>query len=254
MGFFTSNSVHELSISTIEAITSSNELQVVSKRLQQLHEKLYAQFKLHGLDLHIIVPQVAAVMPSSVSTVENGGALSLAYLRQRAEAVTVERLMGREEVASVHTIDVHRHPVIEIRLGSDGLALELILSPDAWWDQQNFVGKLSISRYRQEFYTLLFDLSSAYRMGFWNGTHLSEMHLTANQFQHPRIMDEWMSTFEPSADWWRVGIWYAYDDDAISETNILETLMNQVRLLYTLYNHMRWTSDNNYRDFYKNAP
>jgi hypothetical protein len=253
MGYFTADSVQELSISTLEAITASSELQTVAKRLQQLHEKLYSQIKLHNLDLHTITPEVASVVSSSVSTVGHGGALCVAYLRQRTMAVTVERLMGREEVASVHKIDSHRHPVIEMRLGSDGLAVELILSPDAWWDQQNLVGKLTITRHRQEFHSLLRDLDRAYCMGFWRGTHLSDMHLMAHQFQHPRIMEEWMSTFDPGADWWRVGIWFDFDDDALSEAIIIDTLMQSIRALYSLYDYLCWTSDNNYREFYKKA-
>ncbi|MDQ7026980.1 MAG: hypothetical protein Q9P44_15650 [Anaerolineae bacterium] len=253
MAYFSADSVQELSISGIEAITASIEIQTVTKRLQQLHEKLYAQMKLQNLNLHILTPNVATVIPSSVSTVEDGGALCVAYLRQATEAVMVERLMGREEVASVHKVEAHRHPVIEIRLGSDGLAVELILSPDAWWDQQNLAGKLGIARHRQEFYAMLQQLASDYRMGFWRGTHLSEMHLTANQFQHPRIMDEWMSTFEPGADWWRMGVWFDYDDDALSEDEIDTTLLKNIRSLYGFYDHMRWTGDNNYREFYAKA-
>jgi hypothetical protein len=254
MGFFTPESVHELSISTMEAITASRELQLVMKRLQQLHEKLYAQIRLQNLDLHIITPEMAAVVPASVSMTGDGCALCVGYMRQRGQAVTVERLMGREEVASVHSIDTRRHPVIELRLGSEGLAIELILSPDAWWDQQNLVGKLRVGRHRQEFYTLLKDLSSAYRMGFWQGTHLSDMHLTAHQFQHPRIMDEWMSTFQPSADWWRLGVWYPYDAEAVDEQHIIATLIKEVKLLYALYGNLVWTSDNNFREFFKHAP
>jgi hypothetical protein len=174
----------------------------------------------------------------------------VAYLRTKGEAVTVERLMGREEVANVNAIDAHRHPVIELRLSQDGLALELLLSPDAWWDQQNLLGKMTVARHRQDFYLMLRNFSSRYCMGFWNGTHLSEMHLTANQFQHPRIMEEWMSTFEPGADWWRLGIWYAYEDAALDESAIVQEMMKQIRLLYSVYDYIRWTSDNNYREFY----
>jgi hypothetical protein len=193
-------------------------------------------------------------VPYSVSIGGDGGALCVAYMRQRGQAVTVERLMGREEVASVHTIDTRRHPVIEIRLGSDGLALELIMSPDAWLDQQNLVGKLRVGRHRQEFYTLLKDLSSAYCMGFWHGTHLSDMHLTAYQFQHPRIMDEWMSTFQPGADWWRIGVWFAYEDEMLDEQQIVWTLLKEIKLLYALYENLAWTSDNNFREFFKHTP
>ena len=88
----------------MEAITASRELQLVMKRLQQLHEKLYAQIRLQNLDLHIITPEIAAVIPASVSMTGDGCALCVGYMRQRGQAVTVERLMGREEVASQEAI------------------------------------------------------------------------------------------------------------------------------------------------------
>lgn len=251
MGFFSADNLNELNQVDAQAIFQSAGLQAAAQRLSQLHQRLYAQMRMYNLDLHLITPEQAAVVAASVSTVENGRALCVAYLRTRGQAVTVERLMGREEVASMHAVDAHRHPVIELRVTATALALELILSPDAWWDQQNLLGKLKVARHRQEFYLLLRDLTVAYRMGFWEGTHLSEMHLTAHQFQHPRIMDEWMSTFEPGADWWRVGIWYPFDDDGLQEGRIVDELVPHVRRLYAMYEHLRWTSDNNFREFYR---
>jgi hypothetical protein len=251
MAYFSVENLEELNISNVEAIASSDRIQKASKNLQQLHEKIYAQVTSHNMDLHILTSAKSAVVPTSASAVKNGGTLSVAYLRQKATALTVERLMGREEVASINTLESHRHPVIEIRLGSENLALELILSPDAWWDQQNLKGKLSVARHRHEMYELLFKLADNFCMGFWRGAHLSEMHLTANQFQHPRIMDEWMSTFEPGADWWRMGVWYDYNDEALSEEKIVETLVNNMRPLYAIYGWLAWTGDNNFREFYQ---
>ena len=50
--------------------------------------------------------------------------------------------MGKESGAQTGDVDTYRHPVIELRLTPDQFAIELILSPYAWLDQQNLIGKL----------------------------------------------------------------------------------------------------------------
>ena len=131
--------------------------------------------------------------------------------------------------------------------------VELLMAPDAWWDQQNLLGKLSVIRHKQDFYASLKNFGGNYRLGFWKGVHLSEMHLKAAHFQHIRIIDEWMSTFQANADWFRLGIWYDFDSEFLEEDHIVDELMKQIRLLYSLYMDIRWSSDNNFREFYGNT-
>jgi len=226
-------------------------LQLARNHLCRLHEHIYPEFRKQNIILSLFKNSQCMPLLQSVSQFGRGASLSLAYLREPSQAVKVERLLGREEVAAPGTINPFHHPVIELRLTPEHFIVEMILSPDAWWDQQNFVGKLSVSRHRQAFYTLLKDLHVEYCLGFWQGTHLSDMHLTAAQFQHPRVMDEWMSTFAPGQDWFRIGIWYEHDAEALAAANIYETVSNQIRLLYPLYESLLWASDNNYRDFYE---
>ena len=92
-----------------------------------------------------------------------------------------------------------------------------------------------------------------YCLGFWKGVHLSEMHLRAAHFQHPRIMDEWMSTFQVNADWFRIGIWYDFADEALYEDQIVSEIMQHIRMLYDLYEHVCWSNNNNFREFYANT-
>lgn len=230
---------------------ADDALQTAAHQLIALHHRL--QEPLAALNLDLYVAQrggVPSVNTHSAAAIKAGDALVLQYLRQPAQAVVVERLMGREEIANIHTIDPRRHPVIELRLSPRHFAVELVLSPDAWWDQQNLVGKLSVPRHRHRLYQQLQSLTPHYRMGFWQGTHLSEMHLSAYQFQHPPVMDQWQSTFEAGTDWWRLGVWYAIDDVALAEEALLETITTQMGRLYPIYEEMMWTSDNNFRDFY----
>lgn len=246
MLFFTSEMMSALAQNDVGA------RQVVKKRLFNLHEQIYGQMQGNDLELHIITAPDKVVMNSSISDPSAKDVLSLAYLRASRQAVTVERLMGREESANEQNIEIRRHLAIEIRLSQEKLAIEMLMSPDAWWDQQNLVGKFSIARHKQEFYARLGQFPINYCLGFWKGVHLSEMHLKTAHFQHPRIMDEWLGTFQPNADWFRIGIWYDFDDEALSEDNIAAEVMKQIRMLYELYELIRWSNDNNFREFYDN--
>lgn len=250
MGYFESAHLVQLAEADTLELTSSDMYQVLHERFTSLHQALLAQIDTNNIDLHPLKPN-HPVTQNSVCTVELQNTICTQYTRTRGEALVVERLMGREEVATIHNVEARRHPVIELRLLPDYLVLELVLSPDAWWDQENLVGKLTVSRHKQTYHGLLRQYRAAYRMGFWRGTHLSNMHLTAAQFQHPRIMQEWMSTFEPSKDWFRLGIWYAHDDERLEPDSIGAELLREIQHLYALYEHFAWTSDNNYREFYE---
>lgn len=235
----------------IQALSENNASE--KKRLQQhflaLHKKVFEQIQDNDINLNLIKSSEHAVSNETISQHEACDVLAIQYTRNRNKAVTVERLMGREEIASVNTIITRLHPVIEMRFSAEGFALELLVSPDAWWDQENLKGKLSIARHKHEFYSLLMTLEESYCMGFWQGIHLSEMRLNGKYFQHPRILDEWLSTFHPHADWFRIGICYAIDDEALEDDNIVAELSKQIQAIYPIYNYLLWTSENNFRDF-----
>lgn len=250
MGFFTGIGLEELGRGSWQERSEHAALRRAVEQLLTLHQHISAQLRTQSLDLHLMVPEANAVQFSTVSDRLTEEVATIAYTRARGQAVTVERLMGREEVATVNTVDLRRHPALELRLMPEGFVIELILSPDAWWDQQNLVGKLSVDRHRAEFYDLL-QTCADYTMGFWQGARHSDLSLHARYFKHPRIMDEWLSTFEPAADWFRLGIWYDLDAPELSEERAEDEVLHQLRTLYTLYQHLLWTSDNNFRDFYE---
>lgn len=222
----------------------------VGVKLRELHEQIHAQFRMHNLHLRVFSEGRAIVHPRSVATLTQGGGLAINYLRGLSEAEIVERLMGREEVGNGASVEARRHPVIEIRLTPEHFTVELLLSPDAWWDQQNMVGKLSIERHRDAIYKLLRNFPGDYRLGFWRGVHLSDMHIRGEMFRHRRVLDEWLSTFEPGKDWFRVGTWYELDDELLAPNQIRDEVIQQIKLLYPLYQDILWTGDNNFRTFY----
>lgn len=243
MGYFSDEDIQAL------ATNDANAKRQVQERFLALHQKIYAYIQNNDLDLHLIKPSQNAVHHETVSNHTDESTLVVQYLRKRGQAVNVERLMGREGIASANNIITRLHPVIEMRLSETGFAIELLMSPDAWFDQQNVKGKLSISRHRHDFYSTLMKLDEEYCMGFWQGVHLSEMHLSGKYFPHARILDEWMSTFHPNADWFRIGMWYDWDDATLSSQVLVEEIIKHLEDLYPLYQYFLWTSENNFREF-----
>lgn len=248
MGYFTQEHLDALTGDDDKARHSATE------RMTHLHKKVFKNISLSEMDLNLLVAPKDAVHSNTLADPDDIETLTVAYSRSRSQAVAVEKLMGREDVASVNNIRPTLHPAIEIRLWKEGLVIEVLAERDAWYDQQNFMGKLSIARHRQELYTSLMGMDEKYRMGFWKGVYPSEMHLVSKYFQHPRIMNEWLSTFHPLADWLRLGIWYEIDNEKLTEETIVEEVMTQIRILYRFYTFFLWTNDNNFRDFYPNTP
>ena len=232
-------------------LLASGAVSELYDRLERLHKKLADQLKGRDYELYPYTDTDGAfIHTSSVSTMKSGGMLTIQYMRSSQQAINVERLMGRDEVLTSGDFVPLHHPVIELRLTPEHFAIELVMSPDAWWDQQNLAGKLSIARHRREFFQILHPLEEA-RLGYWQGTHLDDMHVEGSRFQFTRVLTEWMSTFAPGKDWFRVGMWYSLEHFAFTEETIHEEVSKQISMLNTVYHALLWRSDNNFRDFYK---
>ena len=97
---------------------------------------------------------------------------------------------------------------------------------------------MTVDRHRVNFYQLLKKLSDETKIGYWRGSNLDEMHVQVNQLARQHIWDEWISTFDPGKDWFRVGMWYPPEAEAISEDLIFDELTQQIqKLLYNLCKH-----------------
>jgi len=224
------------------------DVEATVQKLSDLHDHIYPQLANNGLDLHPAKPHNNVVFESA-STSTKRGMIALQYMRSRPQAIRVERLMGRDETSN-NGIDARRHPVVEIRVTPSFLTVEMILSPYAWWDQQNFLGKMSVDRHRANFFELLKRLDDETKIGFWRGVELEEEYIKSSQLYNQRIWNEWIDTFDAGKDWFRIGFWYAPEADEISTDTIQDELIRQLRGIYTLYEDLIWSSDNNYREFY----
>jgi hypothetical protein len=209
--------------------------QVSAETLFSLHTSLHSRFQKYNLNLQA-VPGCESILGGSVQTV--------AYMRPTAEAQTVESLMGRDY--NNRRIEMRRHPVIELRAHGNGLVLEFILPPDAWIDQQNFVGKMSIERHRTAFRRMIAKLDDGYSLGFWSGIHLDPHHLSPAKAAHSIIFDPWINTFCCGQDWLRIGCWR---EDVHNPADLSGELFQRAQSLYDIYTFIGWTSNNNYRSF-----
>jgi hypothetical protein len=208
--------------------------------LQCLHTSLYSRFQKYNLNL-----QAVEGCESAAGFAHNGTQV-VAYLRSANEAQAVEAMMGRDLPS--RRLDLRRHPVIELRATSTGVVLEYILPPEAWWDQQNFAGKLSIERHRTAFRRLITRMDDRYSLGFWHGLQQDSTGVTPTQISHPSVFDLWITTFCNGQDWFRAGVWY----DELPE-NLPGELFRHAQTLYELYRFISWTGSNDYRSFAERA-
>ncbi len=251
MTYFSPNDVAALSANRVGNANNDANLQQVADKMLQLHKALLSHIANNNIYIHPYSHPTHILGFESAATPLNAEMLTLSYFRPSTDASLVERLMGRESQESLHKGRASCHPVIEVRLTPRHFTVELILSPDAWWDQQNFVGKLSVKRHRHVFFKLLHGMDGDYRMGFWSGTHLSDMHLQTGQFAWARALDEWMGTFEEGRDWFRIGYWYDLDDPALDKGTIVTAVFQRIQTLYQIYDFLLWSSNNDYHDMYE---
>lgn len=251
MHYFTSEDHQRLACHNPGSAQSDYDIQLVYDKFFELHTALYGRLRDLNYDLHSGAHGVPPVSSYSLVGANASETLALIYARSREQALLVERMMGRERNHAHTQVELGRHPAIELRLTPDHFVIELIVSPDAWWDQQNLIGKLGIQRHRDSFRSLLQRMEGDFRLGFWSGEDLSDMHLTTRQLVRGNYLNEWMSTFADGQDWLRMGMWYAPEAPELETSHILRELVTRVGGLYSVYDFLLWTSNNDFHPFYQ---
>jgi hypothetical protein len=202
-----------------------------------LHNALHSRFRKYNIDLQSVTGG------ESAACVSGSGTKTVQYLRVNSAAQTVEAMMGRDIPG--RRLEARRHPVIEMRPVANGLTLELIIAPHAWWDQQNLVAKLSVESHHQSFHKLIARLNQHYCLGFWEGTNQDDMSLTAQQLKHPAACKQWMSTFCDGQDWLRIGMWYSTEE--VQSEDFIAEAFRRIQELYEIYKFVAWTGNNDFR-------
>ena len=250
MTYFTQQDHASLALNDANTAHGDSDRQLVYDKFVELHRALHGRLRDHNYDLHPLSHSAPVLVDGSVTGRCCGETLVLPYLRAREHALVVERMMGRERHALKTDIKMSRHPVIELRLTPEHFSVEMIVSPEAWLDQQNLVGKLGIQRHRETFRGLLQRMDGDFRLGFWSGNELSDMHLTTRQLSRGNNLQEWMSTFADGQDWLRMGVWYAPEAPALETNHIAREIADRIGALYRVYTFLLWTSNNDFLSFY----
>ena len=223
------------------------ERQRVRDKFLALHDVLYPEIKRRGWDLH---PHWYA--PSIVSTwyvgrIQNIRFMKLRYLRSKDEVHRVERMMGIPPDGERSETRYIKHPLMDIRIDSKYLAVELLLTDQAWWDAQNFKRKLEHhGAERRAFIDLLRGLGTEYVFGGWPDSREPELNTNAAKLTDDDELVEWLARFEPG-DWLRLGIWYNVQKSRLPTQGIAEEIIKRFAQLYPIYEFLLWTPENDYR-------
>lgn len=254
MSYFTTRdhqAVFSFQAASIEGVES---FQRVYDRLQGLNKKLYPQLKQYHINLHPNPRTLSGVWRGSNTTHLEVDALTLSYMRNASQAISIEHLMGRDKITEPYQIMTQNHPAIEVRVTLDHLAIELVVPPTARQDQENIAGKLTIKQHQADFYKLITQLGKNYVIGFWNGIYRQEdLSFDTTQLPPRHIFFEFFNTFAAGRDWLRVGMWYPAEASELDEDQIVNTIYNHIRALYPVYTFLAWTSDNNFVSLYKKS-
>jgi hypothetical protein len=244
------NSVLSLQLGNVnagEAIKGTRHL------FDNLHHSLYPFIKKDGINLHPNPETPDGVGLKSVCVPFKLPVLTLTYTRSDSKARAVENMMGRNTLTNSVAIETHRHLVIELRLSPDYFTIELVMSPSAWYDQQNLTGLLTVEKHRERLYRILSDMAGDYFFGFWGGIHLDDMHLNTVKLPSRKVLFQFLDTFAARRDWWRIGCWYKPQDPALHRETIVKEAIRTIGELYKVYDFILWKNTNNYISLYQKA-
>ncbi len=237
---------------TADKVTSSRfdkERQKVRDKFLALHNVLYLEIKRQGWELYPHWHKPSIVSTWYIGRVEQIWFMKLRYLRSRAQVKAIEEMMGVPKLLDYSETQYTKHPMIDIRIDSEYLAIELLLTNQAWWDAQNFKRKIEChNTKRREFVEILQSLGHDYIFGGWPDTSKPKLITTAADLANEERLLEWLSDFDPGHNWLRLGIWYTdYADFRLRTGRIVEETRYRFRQLYPVYQFLLWTSDNDYR-------
>ncbi len=223
--------------------------QRIRDKFLALHRVLYPEFQRRDWDLHPHWYEPNIVSTWYIGWLKQIGFMKLRYLRSGAQVQDVENRMGMPRPLDNAETQYTKHPMLDIRLDSEYLAIELLLTDQAWWDAQNFKNKIaSDAEARDHFVSILRSLGHDYVFGGWPDSSRPDLITTAADLAREDALEDWFSRFEPGYDWLRLGIWYSDKTDSrLSTACIVDEILCQFEQLYPVYAFLLWTPENDYR-------
>jgi hypothetical protein len=237
---------------TSSKVTSSRydkERQRIRDKFLALHDVLYPKMKREGLDLHPHWHDPNIVSTWYIGRIKQIWFMKLRYLRSRAEVQAVEEMMGVPKPLDYSETQYTKHPMMDVRIDSEYLAIELLVTDKAWLDAQNFKRKVERHKIkRQQFIRILQGLGHDYIFGGWPDTSKPNLIKTAADLANEEELLDWLSEFDPGYSWLRLGIWYTDTEDfRLTTGRIVDEVLYRFKQLYPVYKYLLWTPDNNFR-------
>jgi hypothetical protein len=225
------------------------ERQGLRDKFLALHDVLYPAIKRRGWDLHPHWHPPNIVSTWYIGRIQNISFMKLRYLRSKGDVRRVEQMMGIPRPLDRSETQYTKHPMIDVRLDRHYLAVELLLTDQAWWDAQNFKRKVERDpAERDRLIGILADLGNDYVFGGWPDSSEPQLITTAADLADEEHLLDWLSRFSPGYDWLRLGIWY--DDHAdfrLAAKRLAEEVIHRFSQLYPVYQFLLWTPENSYR-------
>jgi hypothetical protein len=221
----------------------------VKDKFLALHDVLYPEIKRYGWELHPHWHSPNIVSTWYIGRVERIDFMKLRYLRSKTQVKAIEEMMGVPKPLDYAETQYTKHPMIDIRIDDEYLAIELLVTEWAWLDAQNFKRKVEQHKTKQdEFLQILHELGNDFIFGGWPDTSKPSLITTAADLAREDQLLEWLSGFEPGSSWLRLGIWYADLMDYRLRTNrVVEEVLHRFEQLYPVYQFLLWNPGNNYR-------
>jgi len=221
----------------------------VRDKFLELHRVLYPEIRRRGWDLHPHWHRPNIVSTWYIGRVEQIWFMKLRYLRSYKQVKLVESMMGVPRPLDYTETLYTKHPMMDVRIDSQFLAIELLVTEWAWWDAQNFKAKVERHEvHRNEFVRILEGLGNDYVFGGWPDTSKPELLTTAADLADEERLLEWLAEFEPGRDWLRLGIWYSDPEDyRLTRGRIVDEIIHRFGQLYPVYKFLLWDPDNDFR-------
>ncbi len=221
----------------------------VRDKFLALHEALYPEMQQRGWDLHPHWHAPNIVSTWAIGRVEQIWFMKLRYLRSRQDVKRLETLMGVPAPLDYAETQYTKHPMLDVRIDSRFVAVELLVTEWAWWDAQNFKRKLGHdAAERERFFEMLRGLGRDFVFGGWPDSRKPELITNAADLAEEAALSAWLNRFEPGLDWLRLGVWYPGPDDfRLTTGHFAAEVLHRFEQLYPVYQFLLWTPRNNYR-------
>jgi len=202
----------------------------VRKKLYQLHDLLYPKIEERNWELyqHEYNEYQVSSYKHGAYTTEDLHALWLHYGRSPDDIAKFKNLYGDRQTSMYQMrlqVLVHAYDVSTwLTVGKDNGSVI---------DRTNFKSKMKDEDYREAFFELVKSLPDEYYI------LINDVYRDTSEFNTADELHDFVKQDNIHHNYFIIGRSYSPDDGAISENNIVNTILNDFELLYPIYLHIR---------------